>query len=77
MIIIDDEGESTYTIIIKGDINGDGIIGTADYLLYRRSLLDTYKMNNIEEKPLKLMRKRTVNSGIFIFKKYLHTNGKY
>ena len=58
LIIIDDEGESTYTIIIKGDINGDGIIGTADYLLYRRSLLDTYKMNNIEEKPLKLMEKK-------------------
>ncbi|OGO87008.1 MAG: hypothetical protein A2Y15_07510 [Clostridiales bacterium GWF2_36_10] len=35
-------GELSYIIVIKGDINGDGIINSIDYLLTKRIFLGTY-----------------------------------
>ncbi|MBO4538100.1 MAG: hypothetical protein J5694_04435 [Erysipelotrichaceae bacterium] len=33
------EGTSTYTIVIRGDLDGDGRISTKDYLIFRKVLL--------------------------------------
>ena len=40
-----EEGSSNYTIVIKGDLSGDGQISTVDYLFYRRTIL---RMQNLE-----------------------------
>ncbi|MBQ6655249.1 MAG: hypothetical protein IJM79_06995 [Erysipelotrichaceae bacterium] len=34
-----EEGTSTYTIVIRGDLDGDGRINTRDYVIYRKVLL--------------------------------------
>ncbi|MGI6582046.1 MAG: N-acetylglucosaminidase [Erysipelotrichaceae bacterium] len=72
LIIIGDEGESTYTVIIKGDIDGDGIIGTLDYLIYRKALLEIYEMNNIEKKAAEINGETGISTlGYLHLRKYL------
>ncbi len=76
LIIIDDAGESTYTVIIKGDIDGDGIIGTLDYLLYRKALLNTYEMNNLEIKAAEINGEKEISTlGYLHLRKYLLGTG--
>ncbi len=72
LIIIDDEGESTYTIIIKGDINGDGKIGIIDYLIYRKGLLMTYELNSLEKRAAEINGEKELSIiGYLHLKKYL------
>lgn len=76
LIIIDDAGESTYTVIIKGDIDGDGIIGTLDYLLYRKALLNTYEMNNLEIKAAEINGEKEISTlGYLHLRKHLLGTG--
>jgi beta-N-acetylglucosaminidase len=72
LVIIDEEGESNYTIIIKGDIDGDGIIGTIDYLIYRKALLNVYEMNNLEKKAAEINGEKDISTlGYLHLRKYL------
>jgi hypothetical protein len=32
------DGEQVYSVVIKGDVNGDGIVNTTDYLLIKRNI---------------------------------------
>ena len=43
-------GKFTYTVIIKGDINGDGVINSADYLISKRIFLGTYEADQYQTK---------------------------
>ncbi len=40
-------GGKTYTVIVKGDINGNGNIDSTDYLMLKRAILGTYKLDEI------------------------------
>ena len=72
IIIVGEEGESTYTIVIKGDIDGDGIIGTLDYLIYRKALLEIYEMNSIEKKAAEINGEKELSMvGYLHLRKYL------
>lgn len=37
-------GSKTYTVIIAGDVNGDGMTNSVDYLMLKRSVLGTYTL---------------------------------
>ncbi len=43
-------GSSIFTVIIRGDINGDGVINSKDYMLVKRAFLETYEMTDFELK---------------------------
>lgn len=76
--IIDKEGnESIYTMIIKGDINGDGIIGTSDYLIFRKVLLGIYEMNNVEKRAALFNGENEITTvGYLNLRKYLLGDGE-
>ena len=40
--------EKEYTIIIYGDVNGDGKIAASDYVLIKNHIMDVKKLNNFE-----------------------------
>ena len=70
--ITDTKGDSFYTIIIKGDINGDGKIDTTDYLLYRKYLLELYDFDEIKYEAAKINGIEEVNTtGYLYMRKYL------
>ncbi len=76
--IIDKDGnESIYTMIIKGDLNGDGIIGTSDYLIYRKTLLGIYELNNVEKRAALFNGETEITTvGYLHLRKYLLGNGE-
>lgn len=41
---------NNYTVIVKGDISGDGIVDARDYLMVKRACLGTYSLSNIQLK---------------------------
>ncbi|HAN21673.1 MAG TPA: hypothetical protein DCP51_08390 [Clostridiales bacterium] len=41
---------SNYTVVIKGEINGDGKVNSVDYLLVKRAYLGTYKLSSVKLK---------------------------
>ncbi len=43
-------GSKTYTVVVVGDINGDGIVNANDYLMVRRAFLGTYDLNEHQTK---------------------------
>lgn len=45
-----DIGSNSYTVIIKGDINGDGQIRANDYVLLKRIIIGSYTANDVEIK---------------------------
>ena len=45
--VSDGEITETATIIVKGDVNGDGTIGVNDYLLVKRSFLKTFTLDGV------------------------------
>ena len=49
--IVDKTGKEliSYTIIVKGDSNGDGKISAADYVQIKNSIMGTYNMNDIQK----------------------------
>ena len=70
--ITDTKGDSFYTIIIKGDINGDGKIDTTDYLLYRKYLLELCDFDEIKYEAAKINGIEEVNTtGYLYMRKYL------
>lgn len=67
-----DGNESNYTVIIKGDLNGDGIIGTSDYLIYRKTLLGIYDISDLQLKCALFNGQEEMNtSGYLKLRKYL------
>ncbi|MGI6607726.1 MAG: hypothetical protein ACOX1F_01920 [Erysipelotrichaceae bacterium] len=77
LIIIGDEGDSTYTIVIKGDINGDGKVGTVDYLLYRKGLLKSYELNPLEKRAAEINGEKELSTkGYLYLRKYILQLGK-
>lgn len=40
IIISDDEVQYTYTIVVSGDVNGDGIISASDYVKIKNNIMD-------------------------------------
>lgn len=44
LIVEDENGTSTYTVIIKGDTNGDGKISVKDLLLVKKDILEIEKL---------------------------------
>ncbi|PKM62752.1 MAG: hypothetical protein CVU97_03855 [Firmicutes bacterium HGW-Firmicutes-21] len=42
--------DTDYTIVIKGDINGDGKVDAIDYLMAKRAFLKTYSLNDVQLK---------------------------
>ena len=42
--------EKTYTIILYGDVNGDGKITSADYIAIKNHIMEVKKLNTIEQK---------------------------
>ena len=38
-------GDKTYTVIVKGDVNGDGLANSVDYLMLKRYVLGTYELD--------------------------------
>lgn len=44
LIVEDENGTSTYTVIIKGDVNGDGKISVKDLLLVKKDILEIEKL---------------------------------
>ncbi|HBR30990.1 MAG TPA: hypothetical protein DD733_02790 [Clostridiales bacterium] len=44
------QGNNSFTVIIKGDINGDGIVNAKDYLLVKRAYLDTLTLTETQRK---------------------------
>ena len=44
------EGTSTYTIVIRGDLDGDGKISTRDYLIFRKVLLGITEIRGAGQK---------------------------
>lgn len=68
----DTYGTSQYTIIIQGDLNGDGDIDTRDYLIYRKTLLGVYTMSNIQIRAAKVNGLDEISTkGYLAFTKYL------
>lgn len=50
LIVDKDEKELiSYTIIVKGDSNGDGKISAADYVQIKNSIMGTYNMSDIQK----------------------------
>lgn len=43
-------GDKSITIIVRGDINGDGNIDAKDYMFAKRAFLETYTLTEIQEK---------------------------
>ena len=44
-----DREEKTYTLIIYGDVNGDGKIAATDYVLIKNHIMDVKKLNDFEK----------------------------
>ncbi len=42
-------GGKKYTIIVKGDINGDGALATSDYVMCKRAVLGTYDLTELQK----------------------------
>ncbi|PKM63093.1 MAG: hypothetical protein CVU97_02065 [Firmicutes bacterium HGW-Firmicutes-21] len=41
-------GSNSYTVIVKGDINGDGRINSSDYLFAKRAFIGSYTLNAVQ-----------------------------
>ena len=68
----DGETEESYTVLIKGDLDGDGIISTRDYLIYRKTLLGIYEMDPLQIMAACVNGESTISTrGYLIIRKYL------
>ena len=47
-VVVGGESASSATVIVLGDINGNGRVDIGDYLMIRRHLLDTYTLDDTE-----------------------------
>lgn len=47
-------GELRYTVILKGDLNGDGAVGSVDYLMTKRIFLGTYLPDTLQKRAAAL-----------------------
>lgn len=43
-------GTEQYTVVVLGDINGDGLVKTQDYMFVKRNLVSSYELNDYELK---------------------------
>lgn len=71
-IFTDNTGTSTYRIIIKGDLNGDGRISLNDLLIMKKVILGTETLDAIKQKATSINNEETASlKGYLILKKYL------
>lgn len=54
--------EKTYTLIVKGDTSGDGVINALDLLQVQKSILGSYKMNDAQNISADASGDGTVNA---------------
>lgn len=52
----------TYTIVVKGDVNKDGKVSSPDYLIIKDSIMDKYKMSEIQKKAADVNGDKKVSS---------------
>lgn len=50
MIIVNNNSTSVYTVIVSGDINGDGRVSIADFALVKSNMLGNNTLNEIQKK---------------------------
>lgn len=61
-----DSEEKEYTIIIYGDVNGDGKISSADYIMVKNHIMDVTKLNSLEVNFADANKDGKVNSADYI-----------
>ncbi len=58
--------EKTYTLIIYGDVNGDGKITSADYIAIKNHIMDVKRLNALEQKYADASKDNKVTSADYI-----------
>lgn len=61
-----DREEKNYTFIIYGDVNGDGLINSADYITIKNDIMDVKKLSDIERIAADANKDGKVNSADYI-----------
>lgn len=56
------DGENSYTVVIKGDVNGDGEINSVDYLMTKRIFLGTYSPDAFQNRAASITDSVSPNS---------------
>ncbi|MBR0385800.1 MAG: hypothetical protein IJI05_04550 [Erysipelotrichaceae bacterium] len=70
--VTDDEGTSTYTIIIKGDIDFDGSITLVDLLMVKKDILDMAKLEGLARKAAMIGKETDITLNTYLaIKKHL------
>ncbi len=65
-------GTSTqYTIVIKGDLNKDGKVSTADYLMYRKALLGETTLDEYSTYAAQIGTTKVNTTGYLKLRRYL------
>ena len=72
LVVEDEDGTSNYTIIIKGDIDGNGTVELKDLLLYKKHLLDTKRLEGAAYKAALIQGiSEPELKGYLVIKKYI------
>ena len=70
--VTDDEGTSTYTIIINGDIDFDGSITLVDLLMVKKDILDMAKLEGLARKAAMIGKETDITLNTYLaIKKHL------
>lgn len=54
------DGVLSATVIVRGDVNGNGVVDAMDYMLIKRTYLSTYKPSETEKRAMMIMNGKTV-----------------
>jgi len=65
-LIVDGVKYDSATIIIKGDLNGDGEINSTDYLRIKEYFLGTFKLNSVALKAADIDRNGEIESADYM-----------
>ena len=61
--------EDKYTVVKKGDCNGDGTVTSSDYVLIKNYIMGTGKLDDIKQKAADMNEDKNITSSDYVLVK--------